>query len=310
MRKIIDLTNKTFGKLTVVGISSERKRGRISWDCLCSCGKQHIAAGADLRCGDCKSCGCDKFNGIPKDITGIKKDKLTAIKSTDVKTNNGDYVWQFMCDCGNIREMSLGSFSSNNNLCCKVCAKKNVILSKTTHGLSKKNKTYNAWCRIKERCLNQNSKDYSNYGGKGIKIDSTFENDFLAFYKEVGDSPDNEQRWSVDRIDYTRNYEPGNLRWATDNQQARNKGKMKNNTSGFTGVVWEDKIHPDKINSTCYAVSQWKEYRLGMQLQKKKSFSVKKLGLLEAFAKACAHRDSKIKELNKLGYGYSDNHCK
>lgn len=178
------------------------------------------------------------------------------------------------------------------------------------HGFHKNHKTYKSWCKIKERCYNTNSPDYATYGAKGIVLHDSFHN-FVAFYNEVGEPPNDGNRWSIDRIDYTKNYEPGNMRWATDFQQARNKGKMKNNSSGFTGVHWEDKVHPDGKNYTTYAVVQWKEYdNSGKKLYKKKCFSVKKLGLMVAFANACQYREDQIEKLNNLGYGYSENHGK
>jgi hypothetical protein len=133
-------------------------------------------------------------------------------------------------------------------------------------------------------------------------------NVYNTFYNEVGEPPDEMQKWSIDRIDYTKGYEQGNLRWATSQQQARNRGKQQNNTSGFHGVTWENKIHPNGINSTTYAVVQWKEFHNGKQKPCKKSFSAKKHGLLPAFAMACQYRKDKINELNTKGYGYADNH--
>lgn len=140
-------------------------------------------------------------------------------------------------------------------------------------------------------------------------MEESLRDDFLMFYEEVGEAHKDGQRWSIDRIDHTKNYERGNMRWATDVQQARNKGKMKNNTSGITGVHWEEKVHPNGKNSTTYAVVQWKEYDSdGNQILKKKSFSEKKLGLLIAFAEAAKHRKEVISKLNDLGYGYAENH--
>lgn len=244
-----------------------------------------------------------------KDLTGIKIDILTAVSRTDIKSKNGDYLWNFVCDCGNTRVMSLGNFQSKSKQSCLECSKKRVSLQRRTHGFNHSNKTYKAWCKIKERCYNPNSIEYSNYGAKGISMSDSFRNNFLAFYAEIGEAPSKE--YSVDRIDYTKGYVEGNIRWATDKQQARNKGKMKNNTSGVTGVTWENKLHPSGKNSTTYAVVQWKEYDSDSnQMNCKKCFSVKKFGLLESFALACEFREAKIKELISLGYDYSYNHGK
>lgn len=93
-----------------------------------------------------------------------------------------------------------------------------------THGLTK-TKEYQAWARIKSRCYNINSEDYPDYGGRGITMCDEWCNSFMAFYQHVGKAPGSQ--FSIDRIDNGGNYEPGNVRWATPYQQARNK---RNNT--------------------------------------------------------------------------------
>jgi hypothetical protein len=244
------------------------------------------------------------------DITGKKRGSLTATSTTGVKCNNGDYKWNFLCDCGNTHVMSLGNFGSKEFPCCKKCGRERGAKAHRTHGFKNNHKVYKAWCKIKERCYNKNSKDYPTYGARGIQLDEPFKSDFMSFYNEIGEPPDSLQRWSIDRIDHTRGYELGNMRWATDFQQARNKGKSSNNTTGVTGVGWDDKLHPNKKSTTLYAVAQWKIIENGKKKFGKKCFSVKKYGLLPAFAMACAHREQMITELNAQGYGYTENHGK
>lgn len=57
MSRVVDMTNKRFGRLTVI----ERDLsiiGKAYWKCLCDCGKETIVYGASLRNGLTKSCGC------------------------------------------------------------------------------------------------------------------------------------------------------------------------------------------------------------------------------------------------------------
>lgn len=243
---------------------------------------------------------------MTKSLVGKTFNRLNVLSFSHRAENNAMAYYNCRCSCGETKVISHGNLNSGHTQSCG-CLRAEKASEARTHGftcLPKTHKTYKAWCKIKERCNNVNCIDYKNYGAKGIKLDPYFAADFMNFYSELGESPEDGREWSVDRIDHTKNYEPGNIRWATDIQQARNKGKMKNNSSGVTGVSWEDKLHPDKISSTTYAIAQWNEY----YKFKKKSFSVKKFGLLPAFALAAQYRKDQIARLNELGYGYSDNH--
>lgn len=53
----IDLTGKTFGRLSVLGPGS-RQGDKLKWRCLCSCGNQTQVLGTHLRAGNQRSCGC------------------------------------------------------------------------------------------------------------------------------------------------------------------------------------------------------------------------------------------------------------
>jgi len=83
---------------------------------------------------------------------------------------------------------------------------------------------YKAWRNMMQRCYNPNIKDYRNYGNRGINVHMPWHR-FQKFIAdrdaEIGPRPS--PRHSLDRIDNDGNYEPGNIRWATPPEQARNK---------------------------------------------------------------------------------------
>lgn len=78
---------------------------------------------------------------------------------------------------------------------------------------------YDAWIRMKHRCQ-PGDKDHRCYYDRGIRVCSEWENDFMSFYRHIGPRPSSKH--SVDRIDNDRGYEPGNVRWATRQEQSRN----------------------------------------------------------------------------------------
>lgn len=82
-----------------------------------------------------------------------------------------------------------------------------------------KTKTYKAWENMRSRCNNPNANLYKNYGGRGIKVDPTW-NSFDNFLRDMGKCPEG---CSLDRINVNRNYNKENCRWATREMQDANR---------------------------------------------------------------------------------------
>lgn len=100
------------------------------------------------------------------------------------------------------------------------------------HGYTPKGKrpppTYSSWVSMKTRCLNNseaNHAQYARYGGSGIGICERWMK-FENFIADMGERPPGT---SLDRIDNSRGYEPGNCRWATAATQTRNRSNTKLN---------------------------------------------------------------------------------
>lgn len=56
--RVINLTNQTFGRLTVLERSGSTRGGKATWHCGCSCGNVTVVNGENLRSGNTKSCRC------------------------------------------------------------------------------------------------------------------------------------------------------------------------------------------------------------------------------------------------------------
>jgi len=96
----------------------------------------------------------------------------------------------------------------------------------TTHGHTRNGETptYYIWCAMQRRCFNANTKDYPNYGGRGITVCDRWRQ-FENFLADMGERP---QGLSIDRFpNNDGNYEPGNVRWATPKEQANNRRKAR-----------------------------------------------------------------------------------
>lgn len=106
---------------------------------------------------------------------------------------------------------------------------------------------YRAWSGMKVRCLNPNFKDWGLYGGRGISVCERWANSFEAFFQDVGPKPSAQH--SLDRYpNGDGNYEPGNVRWATPKQQARN---------------WSHRNHRYEFAGEALTLGEWAE-RLGI----------------------------------------------
>lgn len=90
---------------------------------------------------------------------------------------------------------------------------------------------YSAYTAARARCVNPKNPRYPTYGGRGIKFLFT---SFEQFFAEVGTRPTAEH--SIDRKNNDGNYEPGNVRWATLEEQLANKQRNNQFTRGRRGT--------------------------------------------------------------------------
>lgn len=135
----------------------------------------------------------------------------------------GDYYLSCKCKCGTERDVRIKNLKSGMSKSCGCVSRKKTSNRNFKHGL-RYTKTWRIWQAMKNRCYNKNVMQYKNYGGRGIKVCNKWKEDFIEFYKDVGEAP---KRKTLDRINNNGNYEPGNVKWSTPKQQCRNKTNNK-----------------------------------------------------------------------------------
>jgi hypothetical protein len=142
--------------------------------------------------------------------------RWTVLEFSDITKNK--YYWKCICDCGSVKRVASNSLKNGATKSCG-CWKEERQLR---HGQAKfglTTKTYKAWQDMRHRCYNSNDTAYKNYGGRGIKVCDRWLK-FENFYADVGDIPKN---MTLDRKDNDGDYEPGNWRLATQEEQCSNK---------------------------------------------------------------------------------------
>ncbi|WP_049041837.1 hypothetical protein [Clostridium sporogenes] len=166
---------------------------------------------------------------MPKsiDLTGKKFERLTVLERAGI-SKNGHITWKCKCDCGNETIVDGSSLRGGNTKSCGCLAieksTERVVCLTATHKMSN-TRIFRIWYGVKIRCEKPYSKNYDNYGGRGIKICdewSDTEKGFMNFYNWSMANGYN-KRLSIDRIDVNGNYEPNNCRWITNKEQQRNK---------------------------------------------------------------------------------------
>lgn len=218
----IDMAGKRIGRLTVIREVDKNvpwKKKRTFWLCKCDCGKEVTMQGATLRFGVVKSCGC--YRPERPDNAGIEIGKKFGFLTVLARVSN---TFKCRCDCGKIKSVP-GSYLLKSRQPSCGCKRYDALMtSNTTHGASRPGKVkseYRTWSGMIQRCHNPNNPAFEYYGGRGIEVWEGWRSDFLAFYEYIGPKPSS--RHSVDRIDNSKGYVPGNVRWATNAEQSRNR---------------------------------------------------------------------------------------
>ena len=156
----------------------------------------------------------------PKDISGMKFGRLTAVKCLGVV--QGDTTWLFVCDCGNKKSAAGWAVHGGKIKSCG-CLRKDVLSLPRTHGESKRGMhsfEYKCWREMIHRCNSKDPHKVKHYSGRGITVCERWKK-YSNFLEDMGRAPG--EGYSVDRKDNDKGYFKENCRWATWIEQARNK---------------------------------------------------------------------------------------
>lgn len=111
------MINTQIGSFTIIKPTNKRRNDKsVVYKCSCVCGKIKYKAIWQMK--RTKSCGCQtKYHSKYKDIKGKRTGRLIAIKSL-YKNKYRNMVWECLCDCGKIIQLTAGLFNSGKQISC------------------------------------------------------------------------------------------------------------------------------------------------------------------------------------------------
>ena len=242
MNKLKNEIGNQYGNLTVIERGQPHPTKKLAtWRCRCECGGETTVLGVNLRSHVTRSCGCLPSGARSKNEIGKRYGRLLVIApAPHHKSIEKRVEWLCKCDCGKETIVVGTRMRKGQTLSCG-CIRKGRV---TTHGLCQ-SPEYKTWSSMIQRCHNPKTRSFRHYGGLGISVCDRWRKSFLHFLSDMGARP---KGTTLDRIDSKANYEPGNVRWATDSEQSRNRRRYAS-IEQFTDDEIFAELHRRKIQN-------------------------------------------------------------
>lgn len=135
--------------------------------------------------------------------------------------------WNCACFCGTIKSVAQQELRYGHSRSCGCLHKEQLRARNTTHG-STETYTYEKWRSMHSRVASTHKLKNQCYRGVTIDIRWSVYDNFLA---DMGECPPG---YSLDRIDNTKGYMPGNCRWTPLFEQGANTSRNRTETVAGT----------------------------------------------------------------------------
>lgn len=162
---------------------------------------------------------------IAKDITGKRFGRILVLARSGLVS--GAATWNCRCDCGNNFIAQGGNLRKGDTRSCGCLRNETTRKRSLKHGHIIKiggrrtaSRTYRCWTNMISRCENKNVPAWRHYGGRGITVCKRWRSSFVAFLKDMGESPDG---LTIERKNNSKGYSKLNCVWATYTEQNNNR---------------------------------------------------------------------------------------
>lgn len=269
-----------FGKLLVLKevqpvIDNNGSKRRIV-EVLCDCGNvsekklKYLKSGETTTCGNClkevvevsaKGNDVYKIDPTPDEIEMIgNKYQRWTVLAAGYKQKNARML-KAICECGTEQMVDKRALKTGHSVSCGCYSKEVTGGFFTTHGLTG-SPTHSTWNNMIQRCTNEKSNQYVDYGERGISVTEKWRK-FDGFLEDMGIKPEG---MTLERVDVNGNYCKENCIWADRYTQSVNRRKFKNNKSGKTGVYWNKRSDKWAARITVNAVDIFLGYYEDLEL--------------------------------------------